>query len=43
LVYVFVSAAIFSGAMIIFRITELVRWRRHAGPRNVGSAVKEGN
>jgi hypothetical protein len=44
LVYVFVSAAIFSGAMIVFRITELVRWRRwHARPRNVGSAAKEGN
>ncbi len=44
LVYVLVSAAIFSGAMIIFRITELVRWRRwHAGPGGVGSAAKEEN
>jgi hypothetical protein len=42
--YVFVSAAIFSGAMIIFRITELIQWRRwHAGPRNVGTAAKEEN
>ena len=44
LLYVLVSAAIFSGAMIIFRITELVRWRRwHPGPGGVGSAAKEGN
>jgi len=44
LLYVLVSAAIFSGAMIIFRITELMRWRRwHAGPGGVGSAAKEEN
>ena len=38
------SAAIFSAAMIVFRITELTRRRRwDAGPRSVGSAAKEGN
>ena len=44
LLYVLVSAAIFSGAMIIFRITELIRWRRwHAVRGGVGSAAKEEN
>jgi hypothetical protein len=44
LLYVLVSAAIFSGAMIIFRITELTRRRRwDVGPRSVGSAAKEEN
>ena len=42
--YGLVSAAIFSAAMIIFRITELVMWRRwHAGPRSVGTAANEEN
>jgi hypothetical protein len=42
--YGLVSAAIFSAAMIVFRITELTRRRRwDAGPRSVGSAAKEGN
>lgn len=44
LLYVFLGAAILSAVMIIFRITELIRWRRwHTGPRGVGSAAKERN
>jgi len=43
LVYVLVSAAIFSAAMIVFRITELMRRRWDAGPRSVGSTAKEEN
>ncbi|HKN75816.1 MAG TPA: hypothetical protein VJW94_11610 [Candidatus Acidoferrum sp.] len=44
LLYVFVCAAILSAVTIVFRITELIRWRqRDTRPRGIGSTAKEGN
>ncbi len=44
LIYVFLGAAILSALTIIFRITELIRWRQgHTQSRGIGSTAKEGN